>query len=476
MGTIVIGAGPAGLTAAYQLAKGGQKVTVFEAASAVGGLARSFPLWDQIVDVGPHRFFSHDRRVNELWLEVVGKDYQMVNRQTRILYQGKLFQYPLNALDTLAKLGTLETVRCIASYAAQTLSPGRDDGSFETWVSRRFGRRLFEIFFKTYSEKLWGISCEDLDADFAAQRIKKFSLSEAIKGALLKGSGDKHRTLVDKFAYPLAGTGMVYERMADIVRDHGGSVHLNTPVSKILLKNGRAVGVELASGQIEESDHVISTMPLTLLISRLDGVPSDVIDACRQLQFRNTVLVYLEVLNENPFTDNWVYVHSPDLALGRVTNFRNWVPHICGKSDHTILALEYWCQADDEFWRRDDAALGNLARDEICRSGLVNGSKKLGRTHVLRIPRSYPIYRRGYREHLRTIQEHLRTLSGIQVIGRYGSFKYNNQDHSILMGRLAAENILRESTHNLWSVNTDYETYQESCSISESGLVAAAGS
>lgn len=473
MRVAVIGAGPAGLTAAYQLSKQSVNVTVYEAADQVGGLARSIKLWDQIVDLGPHRFFSHDRRVNELWLEVVGRDYAMVNRQTRILYKRKLFKYPLESFDALGKLGPQEACNCLLSYLKETFSQTPEDGSFENWVCRRFGRRLFQIFFKTYSEKLWGISCQELDADFAAQRIKKLSLGAALKSAILPGSKKQHRTLAEQFAYPLKGSGMVYERMSEKIRSRGGAVHLKTPVRKVLVDKAKAAGIELASGQKEAYDHVISTMPLTTMIAQLDEVPQRVADAARQLQFRNTILVYLEIANENPFTDNWIYVHSPNLLLGRVTNFRNWVPSLCDQSPHSILALEYWCNPDDEIWKRDDGQIIARAKCEIVESGLVSTVDKCSNGFVFRISKSYPVYRKGYSEHINIIRGYLDTVSNLQVIGRYGSFKYNNQDHSILMGRLAAENILHEKDHDLWEINTDYDTYQESCSIAQSGLVLA---
>jgi len=214
---------------------------------------------------------------------------------------------------------------------------------------------------------------------------------------------------------------------------------------------------------------------LTVLVKQLDGVPADVLESCRQLQFRNTVLIYLEVLKKDLFPDNWIYVHSSKLRCGRITNFRNWVPNICGRSPHTILALEYWCNSDDEFWSREEEDLIRMARNEIVLSGLVGAPEEIGRAHVVRIPKSYPIYQKGYQEHVALIRSYLDSIAGLQVIGRYGSFKYNNQDHSILMGRLAAENVVSDFLHDLWSVNTDYETYQESCSITETGLVQTAG-
>lgn len=344
---VVIGAGPAGITAGYQLAKAGKDVIVFEAGPTVGGLAKTISLWGQRVDVGPHRFFSSDRRVNELWLEVVQRDYQMVQRLTRIYYQQKFFFYPLQPLDALKKLGVIEAIRCVLSYLKEKLLPTPLNGSFENWVVHRFGRRLFTIFFKTYSEKLWGITCQALDSDFAAQRIKKLSLFEAIKNAVWKGNKTQHKTLVDEFAYPTAGTGMVYDRMAKGVQDHGGQVRCQTPVKRVLTENNLITGLELMDGTIQPCDRVISSMPLSLLVTRLPEVPAAVKTAAESLKFRNTILVYLQVDQSDLFTDNWLYVHSPDLQLGRITNFRNWVPQLYGDSPHTILALEYWCNDDD---------------------------------------------------------------------------------------------------------------------------------
>lgn len=475
MRVAVIGAGPAGLTAAYQLAKAGVEVEVFEASAAVGGLARSFSLWGQTVDLGPHRFFSSDARVNRLWLEVVERDYQMVDRMTRIYYRGRYFHYPLSAGNALKNLGPLEAAGCVTSYLRQKWSQRsksqEGEGSFEDWVVRRFGRRLFEIFFRTYSEKLWGISCRELDADFAAQRIKKLSLGEAVKNALGLG-GRSHRTLVDRFAYPNGGTGMVYERMADYVRGLGGEVHLNRPVRRVVVEGGRVSGLEVESGQVIKFGQVISTMPLTLLVKNLEGAPQTVRRAAESLAFRNTVLVYLHVAARDLFPDQWLYVHSPELLAGRITNFRNWVPGLCGNASTTILSLEYWCNDDDELWGQSDSDLIRRAAAEMVATGLL-GRARVVDGHVVRVRRCYPVYARGYKNHLAAITAYLDQLPGLTAIGRYGAFKYNNQDHSILMGMLAAENILADKAHNLWSVNTDYDSYQESAVITDTGLVTA---
>jgi protoporphyrinogen oxidase len=469
----VIGAGPAGLSAAYSLSKAGREVDVYEASAAVGGLARSFQLWGQTVDLGPHRFFSADKRVNQLWLEVVGPDYVMVDRLTRILYGGCFYDYPLRPTNVFANLGPGRAVGCIASYAKQKLLPSEDAGDFESWVTNRFGRRLYEIFFKSYSEKLWGISCRELDADFAAQRIKRFSLGEAIKSAFSKCERPKHKTLVDQFAYPIEGTGMVYARMAASIHDRGGRVLLNEPVRRVVTECGRVKGVELCSGDVRDYDNVVSSMPLTLLIKQLPEAPRKIKDLAQHLHFRNTVLVYLEVESNAVCADNWIYVHNSDIRTGRITNFRNWAPQICGRSPHTILAMEYWCNDGDELWLDQDDVLIAGATKDLLASTLIDDPHLVRDGYVYRIARCYPVYRRGYRELLEPIQDYLSTVVGLQAIGRYGSFKYNNQDHSILMGLLAADNVLECVGHDLWTVNCDYDAYQEDTYITETGLVSA---
>ncbi len=466
----VIGAGPAGLTAAYQLAKGGADVEVFEAGPHVGGLSRTLELWGQKVDLGPHRFFSSDPRVNELWLEVVGDDYRMVDRLTRIYYRRRFFHYPLKPANALWNMGACRALGCVASYLREKAYPtytAAENQTFESWVVSRFGRRLFDMFFKSYSEKLWGIPCDQLDADFAAQRIKKFSLGEAVKAAVGLGKG-RHKTLVDQFAYPTGGTGMVYERMAAAVARFGGHVHLRTPVRRIVHAGGVVGGLELADGAVRHFDHVVSTMPLTLLVGGLGNLPDHVRRAVASLRFRNTVLVFLNVAGAGLFRDQWLYVHSPELGMGRVTNFRNWVPDLYGDSPNSILALEYWCYDEDPLWQEDEARLIERATAEMRSTGLLGNARVLA-GHVERIRRCYPVYARGYKRYLNPVVAHLRQFQNLHVIGRYGAFKYNNQDHSILMGLLAAENVAGGRSHDLWAINTDSE-YQESAVITKTGL------
>lgn len=465
----IIGAGPAGLTAAYELCKRGYAIDIYEASPSVGGMSKSIQLWNQTVDIGPHRFFSNDNRVNKIWIEVAGRDYRMVNRLTRVYYKRRFFYYPVKLFDALKNLGISEATASAFSFFKEKLIPTKDRQTFETWVTNRFGKRLYEIFFKTYTEKLWGIKCSDLHSDFAAQRIKKLSLWEAFKGAILKGSAKKHKTLVDVFAYPIKGTGMIYDRMAEYVKQHNGQVFLGTPIEKVITENNTAKGIMLKDGSVKEYDVIISSMPLTLLVSRLPDVPQHIAGLAKELKFRNTIIVYLNVQGVDLFPDNWLYINSDDVKTGRVTNFRNWVPQLYGNEKSSILALEYWCYDEDLIWKEDDAKLIELAKKEIKITGLTKDAE-ISDGFVYRIPRCYPVYATGYKEKLQQVEDYLKTVKNLIPIGRYGAFKYNNQDHSILMGSMAAENIADGTKHDLWEINTDYESYQEQSAITETGL------
>ena len=317
---------------------------------------------------------------------------------------------------------------------------------------------------------MWGISCTELDSDFAAQRIKKLSLFEAIKNAIFQGKGNKHATLVDQFAYPIGGTGSVYESMQEQIETRGGQVHVNTGVEKVITSGGVTHSLQLENGEIREYDHIISTMPISLLVERLPEVPLPVLEQAKKLTFRNTILVYLRVDRSNLFTDQWLYIHEQSVDVGRVTNFRNWLPSVYGKSGSSILCLEYWCYFDDELWNQDQEELIIKAGKEIVMTGLVNeGDVKEG--HVVRLPRCYPVYFSGYRDIMKPVEAYLTSVEGLHAIGRYGAYKYNNQDHSILMGMRVSENILDNAGHDLWAINTDYEVYQESSVITKTGLV-----
>ncbi len=469
----VIGAGPAGLTAAYQLSKEiGKTVTqldVYESSNAVGGMCKSISLWNQTVDLGPHRFFSKDKRINELWLELAADEYEIVNRTTRIFYNQHFFYYPIRIFNALKGLGLLEAFRCLFSYLKQKIAPVKDCSTFEGWVTRRFGKRLFTIFFKTYSEKLWGISCTELDSDFASQRIKRLSLIEAIRNALQTKKKEQHATLVEQFAYPIGGTGSVYEKMQGQIIKNGGNIHLQTGVKRVIAENKIVVALELEDGSKRKYDQIISSMPLPHLIESLDSVPENIKKNSGKLRFRNNILVYLKVNNPSLFKNQWLYIHDKEVETGRITNFRNWIPQLYGTEKSSILCMEYWCNFEDELWNADVESLKNRASQEIVKIGLVKKDEIMDAS-VYRIPNCYPVYFKNYREKLEPIQQFLKEINCLHIIGRYGAYKYNNQDHSILMGMLSAENILLNMNHNLWEINTDYETYQESATISKTGL------
>jgi len=470
----IIGAGPAGMTAAYELSKElGKKISaidVYEKSDSVGGLSKSVSLWEQQLDLGPHRFFSHDTSINELWLEVVKEHYDIVDRQTRIYYKKRFFDYPIKAFNALSGLGVFEAGRCVLSYMAARISPPSDTSTFEGWVTSRFGHRLYTIFFRTYSEKLWGIPCTELDSDFATQRIKKLSLFEAIKNALFPGKGGEHATLVDQFAYPVGGTGAVYEKMKRFVESKGGRVMTGTGVEKIITHQTRVSSIQLENGKVIEYDHVISTMPLSQMVERLPEVPDRILELTGKLRFRNTILVYLKIDRTDLFTDQWLYIHDQSVNFGRVTNFRNWTPSIYGDSASSVLCLEYWCNFEDELWSMNPEEMIAAAKREIVTAGLVPSGEEM-EGEILRLPRCYPVYFSAYREVLAPVEEYLDTIDGLHVIGRYGAYKYNNQDHSILMGMRVAANITQNARHRLWDINTDYEVYQESSVITKTGLV-----
>ena len=466
---IVIGAGPAGLTAAYELAKKGTKVTVIESTGSVGGMAKSFELFGQIVDCGPHRFFSSDKIVNDLFHEVVQDDYTLVNRLTRIYYKNKFFDYPLKLGNVLKNLSPIEIFQILWSYAIQRIIGKKNLETFEDWVTDKFGKKLFQMFFKTYSEKLWGITCDKIDSDWAAQRIKKLSLYEAVKAAIFGNKGNKHKTLVDQFAYPKNGTGEVYEKMAAAILKMGGEILFNKRISEIEVDNDKVVhSMTDDSGIKYTADIVISTMPLTLLLKGMTIIDQNILEISKKLYFRNTTLVYLEIDSDKLFPDNWIYIHSPEVKHGRITNFRNWCTSINKDKNTTILCLEFWSFDHEELWGYSDKKLIEMAEREIRTLKLIETSSNVLNSAVVRIPKCYPVYETGYMENLQPVIDYLKEFKNLYPIGRYGSFKYNNQDHSILMGILIAKQIESGKDQNLWSINTDSD-YQEQTEINLTG-------
>ncbi len=461
---IVIGAGPAGLTAAYQLSKESNvKVQVFESSNSVGGLSKSIKIWGQTVDLGPHRFFSKDNRINKLFHELVKGEYSIVDRKTRIYYNQRFFEYPLRFFNVISNVSLFKIVRVVYFFGFQKVFPAKDISTFEGWIISRFGKELYNMFFKNYTEKLWGIPCSKIDSDWAAQRIKKLTLFQAIKHSIFHDKKNTHKTLVDQFMYPKGGTGRLYDNAVQLIEENNGEVFLNQGVKRILLNESetKAIGVELISGEKILGDHVISTMPLTIMVKQLPGLSQEVKKAADSLYFRNTILVYLEVDRNNLFTDNWLYIHSNEVLHGRITNFSNWCPTLNGNKNSTILCLEYWCFENDSIWEQIDSQLIDLASNEVRKIKLVSDNDTILNGKVIKIPRSYPVYETGYSDNVNTIKKHLDRIDNLDAIGRYGSFKYNNQDHSILMGLMVSDKVLGESGIDLWKVNSDEEYHED---------------
>lgn len=459
----ILGGGPAGLAAAYILTKQGQSVVVVERDSTVGGLAKSFEYQGFILDYGPHRFFTKIAPVLKLWNEVLGKDQVTVNRLTRIYYGGKYFSYPLKASESLLALGVIESFQIITSYIKARLFPNQSPKNFAEWVTDKFGKRLFEIFFEGYTEKLWGIPCTEISADWAAQRIKGLSLMKAIRNALV-GNDGKVKTLIDQFQFPRLGSGQLYEKISDYLISNNQPVLLNTEVVQVHEHNFQVNQITLRNRQTGEEQTVdcggvISSIPISQLVQQLESPPRKVVEAAKSLKFRNTVLVYLIVEGSNLFPDNWLYINDPRVEVGRVTNFANWSKELLPNSHQTPLCCEYWCNIGEPMWQRSEAELVAQAQHDLRKIGLLHNEEVSG-GFIVRLPRTYPIYAGNYKQALAEIQSYLQKFANLQLVGRYGAFKYNNQDHSLLMGILAAENVLEPGKHDLWSVNSDSE-YQE---------------
>lgn len=464
MRVVILGAGPAGLAAAYDLARRGNSPLVLEKSSGVGGISRTVHHRGYYFDLGGHRFFTKFDEVQALWEEILGDQLMVRQRLSRILYDGKLYDYPLNAANALRNLGPVEAARCAASFGRARLRPRGKERSFEEWVSNRFGDRLFDIFFKSYTEKVWGIPTHEIGAEWASQRIKNLDLGSAIRDALgRRPSTEVIPSLIEAFHYPRTGPGLMYDTMAARIGTMGGTVALGEDVVRVE-REGFAVKRVITRGAdgnetVHEGDHFLSSVPLTLLIRALHPrVPDEIWEAAHSLTFRNLLTIDLIVDHPDLFPDNWIYVHERELQLGRIQNFKNWSPFMVPDSSTTSLGLEYFCNDDDPLWKLDDAALIRLGTREMERTGLLRGARVTDGL-VVRVPKAYPVYKRGYERPLALLTGHLRKFENLQAMGRYGMFKYNNADHSILTALLSVENIYG-AAHDVWSVNTDTEYHE----------------
>ncbi|MCG8589532.1 MAG: NAD(P)/FAD-dependent oxidoreductase [Proteobacteria bacterium] len=461
---IIIGGGPAGLTAADELCRLERPACVFESDAVVGGIARTVAYRGYRFDIGGHRFFTKVPVVQQRWEEVLGGDMLQRSRLSRIFYGSRFFDYPLRPANALLGLGPVEAVRIGASWLRAQLFPERDERTFEDWVSNRFGRRLFEIFFKTYTEKVWGMPCSEISADWAAQRIRNLDLLTAVRNAFLGGrSGQVVTSLIEQFHYPRLGPGMMWERVRDRVEAQGVPVHMGTRVSRLQHAGGRIRAAEVCDAdgpRVEAGAHFLSSMPIRELILALDPpAPEAVQAAARRLRYRDFLTVGLILDREPPFEDNWIYVHSPAVRVGRIQNYRQWSPEMVPGPDRWSLGLEYFVQEGDDLWSQDDKELIALARRECAQLGLVPEAD-VSDGVVIRMPKAYPVYDDVYREALAVIREYLSGFSNLQLIGRNGQHRYNNQDHSMLTAIYAAQNVAG-AQHDVWDVNVDEDYHEE---------------
>jgi protoporphyrinogen oxidase len=472
---IIIGGGPAGLTAALELTKNRIPPIVLEKGDKVGGLARTETYKGYRFDIGGHRFYTKITEVERLWHEMLKDEFVRVPRLSRIFYKGRFFNYPLNFLNALYNLGLVESALIMLSFLKARAFPSQKEETLEEWVSNRFGKRLYNTFFKTYTEKVWGIPCNKIQAEWAAQRIKGLSLITAVMNAIF--GTNKTKTLIDEFDYPVLGPGMMWERFQKVIENQGGTVHLNSDAVSFKREGSHISSVTVRSGnelfEISGS-HYVSSMPMTELIMKLDPPPpANVLEAARSLNFRDFLIVALVVDKDNLFPDNWIYIHAQNVKVGRIQNFKNWSSHMVPDPDKSCLGMEYFCSVGDEIWSRQDEELIELAKDELETIGLAK-KRDIRDGVVIRQTKAYPVYDGGYREHVKTIQEFIKQFDNLQTIGRNGMHHYNNQDHSMLTGLLAARNILGED-HDLWNVNTERSYYEdfETSNSTQSKTVAA---
>ena len=466
---VIIGAGPAGLTAAYELAtRYGIPSTILESDSIVGGISRTVERDGWRFDIGGHRFFTKVPEVEAFWHEILpDEDFMLRPRMSRIFYKGKYYDYPLKASNALKNLGVWEAFLCVMSYAWARIHPPKDQTTLEGWIVARFGWRLYRHLFKTYNEKLWGVPVNKLPADFAAQRIKNLSLFTAIKNALLPKRNQKEITsLIEEFQYPKFGPGMMWERCRDLVEAKGCKVIMNTRVVGVRHEDDRAVSVvaEAEDGARTEypCDHVISSMPISQLLEAMDPPAAQTAArAADDLGYRDFLTVALVVPEQYSFPDNWIYVHSPDVQVGRIQNFGSWSPYLV-KEGRTCLGLEFFVFEGDDTWNRSDEELVEQGKRELAVLGLVE-PEKVEAGYVVRMPKAYPFYDEHYKANVARIVEWLEDCApNVHPVGRNGMHRYNNQDHSMYTAMLTAENIATGSKHDVWSVNVEEEYHEES--------------
>jgi protoporphyrinogen oxidase len=461
---VIIGAGPAGLTAAYELSKHEIPAVVLEADDTVGGLSRTVNYKGYLFDIGGHRFFTKWDEVEQIWREILQEKFLDRPRLSRIYYRKKFFYYPLKAKNALFGLGPFESIRILFSYVWSRLFYYHNEQNLEQWVSNRFGKRLYEIFFKTYTEKVWGVPCKEIRAEWAAQRISGLSLTTAVRNALFKQKKAKIKTLINQFQYPERGPGQMWETLAGHLQDHGYPVLLKRPVTKISHDGTRVTHVETQGPNGVErfgATDFISSMPIRDLINSLEpAAPEEVRKAANKLRYRDFLIVSLVVNRKDVMPDNWIYIHEPGVRVGRIQNFKNWSPAMVPDPSKTCLGMEYFVFENDDLWSSPDQKLIELAKREIAELGLAK-PEEIEDGAVVRMQKAYPMYDNGWARQVEMIRRYLETaLPNLQLVGRNGMHKYNNQDHSMMTALYAARNIMGAS-YDLWAVNTEPEYHEE---------------
>ncbi len=463
----IIGAGPAGLTAGYLLAKNGNfVVNVFEKDPVyVGGISRTETYKGFHFDIGGHRFFSKSKEVEDFWTEILGDELLERPRSSRIYYNNVFFNYPLKAGEALQKLGVIESGLCMLSYLKAKLFPVKKPANFEEWVTNQFGKRLFRIFFKTYTEKVWGIDCREISADWAAQRIKGLSLSAAIKNAFAapgKQGSSQIKTLIDSFRYPKYGPGQMWNTCKMKALEMGAKVYMGEGVVKLTQLKNLQWELETGSGAVFSNyDYVISSAPLKHLVKAISNYVSPALkQAASSLAYRDFITVVLILKDNHSFDDNWIYIHDPSVKMGRIQHFKSWSPYMVPDESMVCYGLEYFCFEGDQLWKSTDEQLTDLGKSELEKVGLAKASDILD-SYVVRQPKAYPVYDQGYQEHVAVIRNELKQYEGLIMIGRNGMHKYNNQDHSMMTAMLAVKNIISgKPLFDLWNVNQDAEYHE----------------
>jgi protoporphyrinogen oxidase len=426
----------------------------------VGGIAKTEVRDGYRFDLGGHRFFTKSKEVDDLWHEVMKEEFLKRPRMSRIYWNGKFLDYPLNGMDVIRKLGPIELIRSGLSYLWAKVKPKGAEENVEQWVSNRFGKRLYQHFFKTYTEKVWGVPTTELRSEWAAQRIKGLSFTSAAKAAFFGNKDNKIKSLINEFHYPRFGPGQMWETMADEIIANGGEVRLNTPVTKLELRDGEVVAIEAGGERIEPS-HVISSLPLRATVG-LSGAAAngDVQAAAQGLRYRDFLTVALVIDGEDLFPDNWIYIHEPGVRVGRIQNFRSWSPWMVPDQSKASVGLEYFCFKGDDLWEMDDEKLVELAKRELGELNLVDPSR-VERGFVTRVPKAYPMYDADYAERVQVIRGWLEGFGNLVQVGRNGLHRYNNSDHSMLTAMRAVENITEGTQHDIWAVNAESVYHEE---------------